>query len=76
MRSTITRNQLVYKSGVGQNQQNTKKGGWVLGDSPFLLEIDVRSDGGRLVAELFLNDALAFGALKLPVQQELFGHFF
>ena len=76
MRSTITRNQLVYKSGVGQNQQNTKKGGGSLEDSPFLLEIDVRSDGGRLVAELFLNDALAFSALKLPVQQELFGHIF
>ena len=76
MRSTIARNQLVYKPRVGQNQQNTKKGGGSLEDSPFLLEIDARSDGGRLVAELFLNDALAFGALELPVQQELFGHIF
>ena len=76
MRSTIARNQLVYKSKAGQNQQNTKKEGGSLEDSPFLLEIDARSDGGRLVAELFLNDALAFSALKLPVQQELFGHFF
>ena len=53
-----------------------KKGVGPWKDSPFLLEIDARSDGGRLVAELFLNDALAFGALKLPVQQEFFGHLF
>ena len=76
MRSTISRNQLIYKEIAGVNQQNTKKEGGSWEDSPFLLEFDARSDGGRLVAELFLNDALAFSALKLPVQQELFGHFF
>ena len=76
MRSTVARNQLIYKQGAGQDQHNTKKGGGSLDDSPFLLEIDARSDGGRLVAELFLDDALAFGALELPVQQELFGHLF
>ena len=26
------------------------------------------------MAQLLMNDALAFGALKLPVEQELFGH--
>ena len=76
MRSTISRNQLIYKKIAGENQQITKKEGGSWEDSPFLLEINARSDGGCLMAELFLNDALAFGALELPVQQELFGHIF
>ena len=76
MRSTISLNQLIYKEKVGENQQNTKKAGGSWEDSPFLLEINARSDGGCLVAELFLNDAFAFGALELPVQQEFFGHLF
>ena len=76
MRSTISRNQLIYIEMAGESQQNTKKGGGSWEDSPFLLEINARSDGGCLVAELFLNDALAFSALKLPVQQEFFGHLF
>ena len=28
------------------------------------------------MAQFLLNDALAFSALKLPIQQELFGHIF
>ena len=76
VRSTISHNQLIYKEIAGVNQQNTKKEGGSWEDSPFLLEINARSDGGGLVAELFLNNAFAFGALELPVQQEFFGHLF
>ena len=73
---TVLRVLVSYETSAGFIWHNTKKGGGSWEDSPFLLEINSRSDGGCLVAEIFLNDAFAFGALELPVQQEFFGHLF